>query len=369
MSRAVLQIRSGLRAWVGTLSFLSMLAGSSVSAGEAKPAPEARSRAMPGNPCSATRASLEPEISAIWRRFPGRAGIAVRRLGCDWTVGQRTEEYFPQQSVSKLWVALAVLDAIDRGRLSRAEMVTLDRSHLTLFNQPLRAAILEHGSIRLSVDRLLQHALIHSDNTANDRLLRLVGGPSAVRAMFERKGLAGIRFGPGEKLLQSRTAGLEWSDSHAIGRNFEQARTRIPMAGRRQALRRYLDDPIDGATPAGITRALIQLEQGKLLSKSGAARMLQILSQTHSGPMRLKAGAPPGWTVLHKTGTGQELGAQATGYNDVALLRAPDGATYAVVVMIAETTEPILARMQMMQAISRAVARTHAACRDRNGCP
>ena len=31
----------------------------------------------------------------------------------------------------------------------------------------------------------------------------------------------------------------------------------------------------------------------------------------------------------HKTGTGQELSGRATGYNDVGLLTAPDGRTYA----------------------------------------
>ena len=36
-----------------------------------------------------------------------------------------------------------------------------------------------------------------------------VGGPSAVRAMIARKQLGDIRFGPGERLLQAGTAGLD----------------------------------------------------------------------------------------------------------------------------------------------------------------
>src|SRR3546814_9779352 len=55
---------------------------------------------------------------SLWRSFPGKTGIAVRRIDGEWELSQRGEELFPQQSVSKLWVALTVLDAIDRGELS-----------------------------------------------------------------------------------------------------------------------------------------------------------------------------------------------------------------------------------------------------------
>ena len=46
---------------------------------------------------------------------------------------------------------------------------------------------------------------------------------------------------------------------------------------------------------------------------------------THTGPNRLKGGLTPGWTLSHKTGTGQELGGVQAGYNDVGILTAPDG--------------------------------------------
>ena len=83
--------------------------------------------------------------------------------------------------------------------------------------------------------------------------------------------------------------------------------------------------------------------------------MLAILARTHSGPLRIKAGVPAGWTVYHKTGTGQILGSLATGFNDVALLRAPSGELYALAVMIAQTRVPIPERLALMQHVARAV--------------
>lgn len=47
--------------------------------------------------------------------FDGKVGIAVHSLEEDWTAAYRGGSIFPQQSVSKLWVAIAVLDAVDKG--------------------------------------------------------------------------------------------------------------------------------------------------------------------------------------------------------------------------------------------------------------
>jgi beta-lactamase class A len=179
--------------------------------------------------------------------------------------------------------------------------------------------------------------------------------------MFKAKGISGIRFGPGERLLQSATAGLTWRQDYSLGRNFEQARAALPMGLREDLLENYIKDPMDGATPQGMVGALGHLAAGQLLSPQSTAVMMEILSKTHSGPMRLKAGAGPGWKVFHKTGTGQELGRVATGYNDVGLLQAPDGSYYAVAVLIKRTTQPIPVRMELMQGVSRAVAQFHEA--------
>ena len=64
---------------------------------------------------------------------------------------------------------------------------------------------------------------------------------------------------------------------------------------------------------------------------------------------------PPGWTYLHKTGTGQDLPPRSTGFNDIGIMTAPDGTSYAVAVMIGETTKPIPARWTLMQSVARAV--------------
>lgn len=302
---------------------------------------------------------LSDRIRELWRAFPGKTGIAVQRIDGEWMLSERGGELFPQQSVSKFWVALTVLDAVDQGRLSLDQRVRIGPEDLTLFYQPLAARVRSQGAVTMTVRELIETAITHSDNTANDSLLRTVGGPTAVRAFIAKKDLGAIRFGPGERLLQSGTAGLTWQQSYSVGRNFESARALLPAATRRAAMDNYLANPVDGASPAAIASALTRLARGTLLSPESTEYLQDVMSRTRSGPRRLKAGLPPGWKFMHKTGTGQNLGGMTAGYNDIGIATAPDGTRYAIVVMLGSTTAGIPARMALMQAVSSAVAEYH----------
>ncbi|MBU0823367.1 MAG: class A beta-lactamase-related serine hydrolase [Alphaproteobacteria bacterium] len=304
-------------------------------------------------------AGLSERIHFLWRAFPGKTGIAVQRIDGEWAIAERGGELFPQQSVSKLWVSLTALDAVDQGRIRLDQQVRIGPEDLTLFYQPLAARVRAQGSVTMTVRQLIETAITQSDNSANDSLLRTVGGPGAVRAYLSKKDLGAIRFGPGERLLQSGIAGMGWQQSYSVGRNFEAARSALSPATRRAAMDNYLANPIDGASPTAVASALTRLARGTLLSPESTEYLLDVMSRTKSGPKRLKAGLPPGWKFLHKTGTGQNLGGMTAGYNDIGIATAPDGTRYAIVVFMGTTTSPIPARMALMQAVSSAVAEFH----------
>lgn len=303
-------------------------------------------------------ASLRAAVSSLGENFNGTVGISVRRVDADWEVSHNGGMLMPQQSVSKLWVAMALLDAMDRGKLTLADQVTLRNEDLTLFHQPL-AAMLKNGSYTTDAADLMHRAMTESDNTANDALLRRVGGPQAVRGFLARRFIRDIRFGPGERLLQSAAAGVEWDQSLAYGRNFYTARARVPRAARERALDAYLANPPDGAAASAITLALSKLKMGEMLSPASTDYLLATMHEARTGPKRVKGGVPAGWSYCHKTGTGQELYPRSTGYNDVGIMTAPDGTSYAIAVMIQSTTVSIPERWELMQGVSRAVAAAH----------
>jgi len=302
--------------------------------------------------------ALTANIAALGRNFDGRVGIAVRSIDQGWMVESNGDVRLPQQSVSKLWVAMTVLDARDSGRLSLDDPIVLTRDDVTLFHQPV-AALIKGDGYHTTVGELLRRALTMSDNTCNDRLLRYVGGPAAVRAFILRKGLGDIRFGPGEKLLQSRTAGLEWKPEYAFGDAFSRARARLPQTARIEAFERYVADPPDGAAPIAIAGALAKLKRYELLSRSSTDLLIGTMEMSKTGKQRMHGAVPGDWSFGHKTGTGQDLGGRTAGYNDVGLLMAPDGRSYAVAVMIGDTPRPIPQRQALMQAVVMAVIASH----------
>ncbi|MEO8546844.1 MAG: class A beta-lactamase [Sphingomicrobium sp.] len=301
---------------------------------------------------------LRDRITALGSQFDGRVGIAVKSINEGWATGWKADELYPQQSVSKLWVSIAALDAVDKGRVLLDDQVTLTRSDLTLFHQPIAAQILG-GGYTTSLADLMFKAITTSDNTCNDKLMRSIGGPSAVRAMIAEKGLGAIRFYDGERALQSKIAGLIWSQSYSVGNGFYDARNALPYAARKASFDRYIEDPDDGAAPSAIVNALSRLKRGEILSPASTARLLSIMSHTKTGANRLKGGLKPGWTLSHKTGTGQTLGPVQAGYNDIGILTAPDGRSYAVAVMIKRTSVPLPTRMTLMNNVVRTVITQH----------
>jgi beta-lactamase class A len=302
----------------------------------------------------AAQSALRARIDAIGRGFNGDVGIAVKDVQTGWTTHYDGHSYFPQQSVSKFWVALAALQKADRGAINFFAPVSVTSADMTVFHQPIRAAM-KNGVFNTTLDGLLHRALQQSDNTANDFIMRRAGGPDAVRKFLAENGISGIRFGPGEKLLQAGIAGMTWRDSYSVGRAFYQAREAMPQSIRAAAFSRYVADPIDGATPLGLVDGLTKLKKGQLLSPASTSRMLSIMSNTKTGKQRLRGGLAPGYSLAHKTGTGQVLGGAQAGYNDIGILTGPDGRAYSVAVMIKYTKAPLPARMQMMQSVTRAV--------------
>jgi beta-lactamase class A len=341
--------RVGLGLLIGSLTQAS---GSAPSRQDAQPG-----AALPSSAVIRPPAALHDQIVALSRAFDGKAGIAIISLRDGWEVSWNANSLFPQQSCSKLWVSITALDEVDRGKISLSDQVTLGRSDLTLFHQPIAAKILGGGHTT-SLGSLMFTAITESDNTANDKLMRSIGGPQTVRDMIERKGLGSIRFYNGERALQSKIAGLIWAPSYSIGNAFYEARNALPMSVRRAAFDRYISDPYDGASPHAIANALASLRRGQLLSPASTSRLLSIMGQTRTGKMRVKAALAPGWDWNHKTGTGQELGGRIGGINDIGLLTAPDGSIYAMAIMTIPNRSDGSAQ-ELMQNVARTVIAQH----------
>jgi beta-lactamase class A len=344
---------------VGSLLLAVGFAGGWVGAnrlvGEHASYTKGRREPVPDRPAPPAPAGLQAELEAIAARYREPVGLAVTDVTEGWTAQVAGDEPFPQQSVSKLWVAIAVLQAVDEGALALDQWVVMRPEDRSVFYQPLASRIRGPDGLAITLSDLLRWALTESDNSANDKLIREVGGAGVVTATIADKGLRGVAVGGTERDLQTRTAGLQWRPEYGHTWIFKQARAELPDSVRDAALATYLANPPDAATPAGITRALASLKRGELLSRASTDYMLDLMAQAKTGVTRLKGGLAPGWTLAHKTGTGPDWRGASVGINDVGLLTAPDGHTYAVAAMIRQTSASPAARHRFMHSVTRAV--------------
>jgi beta-lactamase class A len=112
-------------------------------------------------------ADLQSRLETVARKFGGKVGIAIRAVDDEWTAGFGAGRLFPQQEASRLWVALALFDTIDRGNtLATAEGV--------------------------------EDALQRNDRLATDRLIERAGGDEAVHAYLSRKQIDEVAVRPSD---------------------------------------------------------------------------------------------------------------------------------------------------------------------------
>jgi beta-lactamase class A len=90
-----------------------------------------------------------------------------------WRTGWKEADLYPQQSVSKFFVALTAMDAVDRGRLTLTGPVTSAAATLPCSTSPIAQRVLKAGTYTTTVETLLVDAITKSDNTANDKLMRV----------------------------------------------------------------------------------------------------------------------------------------------------------------------------------------------------
>lgn len=255
---------------------------------------------------------------------PGTLGIEVKDLenGRTWRVN--AEHAFPLMSVFKAPLGATVLSKVDTGALLLSQPVTIRRSQLMGSGVSQIAATFRGSEETFTLRQLLQAAVSHSDNTAADVLLKLVGGPSVVTAFLRAHGIRNMRIDRGEdeiaREFQVRTA----QRAEESKRSPAQREARL-----RRGYLAYLEDPRDRASPGAAVQFLEKLWQRELLSPESTRLLLNLLYQQRI-PDRLRAGLPRRVRLADKCGTSYQIDGMTAAFNDIGILTWPDGHTVIV---------------------------------------
>ena len=304
---------------------------------------------------------LEQSLAKLASQSDGRIGICALDIKLSQPICINGDQKFSLQSVMKLIATAAVLDAIDRKQLMISDQVVLKPEHVSPGPQDFADIIKGKGSLKVTIEELIQRAVIDSDSTSVDFLIGHIGGISVMQGFLKRRKLEEINIQRDEKHLQAESLGLSWRPEFADSKKFQAALDGLPVVRRDAAWEAYLKDSRDTATPKVMVGFLKALGTGKLLSEKSTRMLLDVMARTQTGRDRLMAGVPKDWSLGHKTGTSPSWKGMAAALNDVGILTAPDGEKIAVAVFVAESRLPGKDRAFVISETARLVTNAYGA--------
>jgi beta-lactamase class A len=278
-------------------------------------------RALPARARAAREAEARAQraVAALEARRGGRLGVAALDTGSGRTISHRAAERFAMCSTHKFLTAAAILAMVDQGHMTLDRPILYGRADLLEY-APIARKNVDAGF--MTVDALCAAAIEWSDNTAENLLLGLIGGPAGWTRYARSIGDTISRLDRTEPTLNTAIPG----------------------------------DPRDTTTPEVMVRDLNALLLGEVLSDASCTCIENwMLGSTITGDL-LRAGVPNGWRVGDKSGSG-ERGTR----NDIAIIMPPQGAPILAAVFYTESTEPMPSRDHVIAEVGQIIAKTFAA--------
>lgn len=267
---------------------------------------------------------FEAALRGIEARSGGVLGVAALHLESGQLIGWRSKDRFPMMSVAKLAVAVRALSLMQAGLLPYRKMMRVEPADYSGGFSPLRERLPQGGVV--TIGELMEASVRDSDNSAHDILLDLCGGPEATRKQLDKLFNGDIRV---DRTEGAMAAGLE-----ALG---------APA---------FAADGRDSATPEALALLLSAVHSRKLLHPASHERLIRWMTETTTGPRRIKGLLPAGAAVWHKTGTGGTKDGVNLCTNDVGVVELPEGKGHlALAVLVKLSTKSLEER-------ERAIAET-----------
>ncbi|MEV4050393.1 class A beta-lactamase [Amycolatopsis sp. NPDC049688] len=243
---------------------------------------------------STATAAPAPDFAPLERDFDARLGVYAADTGSGREIAHRADERFGYASTHKAFSAAAVLQRTSLDGL--AKTLTYTRADL----QPNSPVTEKHVTTGISLRDAIDAALRYSDNTAANLLFRELGGPP---------GLAAALRGIGD------------TTTHAD--RIEPGLNDLAPG-----------DIRDTSTPRAMAGSLRAFALGPALPPAKQTVLTDMMRANTTGAALIRAGAPAGWAVADKTGTGS----YAT-RNDIAVVWPPGRAPIVLVVMSSRQAE------------------------------
>jgi beta-lactamase class A len=258
------------------------------------PAPAPAAPATPTSSPPPATVVPQPDFASLERGFDARLGLYAVDTGSGRELAHRADERFGYASTHKAFSSAAVLQRTSVEGL--AKVLTYTRADL----QPNSPVTEKHVTTGISLRDAIDAALRYSDNTAANLLFRELGGPAGLAAALRGIGDTTTHVDRIEPGLNDLAPG----------------------------------DVRDTSTPRAMAADLRAFTLGTALPPEKRTLLTDMLRANLTGAAVIRAGAPAGWAVADKTGTGE----YAT-RNDIAVVWPPGRAPIVLVIMSDRKTE------------------------------
>ena len=276
----------------------------------------------------------------------GRLSVHACHLGTGQTLSHGADQPCKLASIAKVPLAVHTLARAAAGAFALDELVAVEPRHVCPGSGVLAGRFRVPG-VSLSVDNLLRLSLAQSDNTATDVLFDLVGGPQAVQAAMNARGIQDMRVDRTIRSLLGDLYGvrIEDEDDHRT-----VLRGATPSPAHAQA---FTNDPRDTATPVAVVDLLAALWAGRLLPPDATDWLVSVLGACDTGGRRFRGRLPPGAVVAQKTGT--LWGGAGRVVADAAVVRLHGGGHVALAAFLSGSQQPRLAQEAILARVAEVV--------------
>ncbi|CAN5221588.1 class A beta-lactamase [soil metagenome] len=291
------------------------------------PPPTVQSTPVPALTLRTDR-ELAKQFADIASEIEGEVGAAAVVIETGEAAFLNGDERFPMQSVYKLPIAMAVLEQVNRGRLDLDEKIGVAKDDMVRkgMRSPLRDGNPEGGEF--TIRELIRLAMVESDGTASDVLMRVAGDAGEVQSFITRTGIFEMKVEDLEKEI-----GRDWQTQY---RNYATPAAAVELL-------RWLRVSADAEQPD--SREPIETPWGLLL---------QFMADSNPGAARLKGLLPKGTVVAHKTGTSGTQNRITAATNDIGIITLANGKHAAVAVFVSDSTADEKAREAIIARIAHA---------------
>lgn len=264
---------------------------------------------------------LRNQIEQIASASKGRVGVSAMIVETGESVSINPNEHFPMQSVYKLPIGMAVMQQVDSGKLKLDQKVRVKKSDFVSPGQrsPIRDKY--PNGTELTVTELMQMMISESDGTASDVLLELVGGPNAVMNYLKELGINEMVVANSEKEFAQ-----DWQTQYR-----------------------------SWSSPDGTVQLLKALHEKRGLSEQSQTLIIKFMTESPTGPRRLKGLLPKDTVVAHKTGTSGTRNGINAATNDIGIVSLPNGQHLAIAVFVSESPLEEAAREEVIAKIAKAM--------------